>query len=92
MRRIRDSGLTARLRMTWLVHQCYVTNDGDMNMFDLSGRVVLVSGAASGMGRATAMVLASEASSWITGALIPTDGGNLAMNAGGSVGTEVFGE
>lgn len=29
--------------------------------------------------------LASDDSSWITGALIPMDGGNLAMNAGGSV-------
>ena len=37
-----------------------------------------------------AVFLASEASSWITGALIPMGGGNLAMNAGGSVGTEVF--
>ncbi len=36
--------------------------------------------------------LASDASSWITGAIIPMDGGNLAMNAGGSVGSEVFGE
>jgi NAD(P)-dependent dehydrogenase (short-subunit alcohol dehydrogenase family) len=33
-----------------------------------------------------AVFLASEASAWITGALIPMDGGNLAMNAGGSVG------
>jgi NAD(P)-dependent dehydrogenase (short-subunit alcohol dehydrogenase family) len=33
-----------------------------------------------------AVFLASPASSWITGALIPMDGGNLAMNAGGSVG------
>lgn len=32
------------------------------------------------------VLLASDASSWITGALIPMDGGNLAMNAGGSPG------
>ncbi|MCC6363198.1 MAG: SDR family oxidoreductase [Bryobacterales bacterium] len=31
------------------------------------------------------VLLASDASQWITGALIPMDGGNLAMNAGGSV-------
>jgi NAD(P)-dependent dehydrogenase (short-subunit alcohol dehydrogenase family) len=31
-----------------------------------------------------AVLLASDASNWITGALIPMDGGNLAMNAGGS--------
>ena len=30
------------------------------------------------------VLLASDASSWITGALIPMDGGNLAMNGGGS--------
>jgi NAD(P)-dependent dehydrogenase (short-subunit alcohol dehydrogenase family) len=30
--------------------------------------------------------LASDSSSWITGALIPMDGGNMAMNAGGSRG------
>jgi 2-dehydro-3-deoxy-D-gluconate 5-dehydrogenase len=34
-----------------------------------------------------AVFLASDAASWITGALIPMDGGNLAMNAGGSRGT-----
>lgn len=39
-----------------------------------------------------AVFLASDASTWITGALIPMDGGNLAMNAGGSVGNEVFAE
>jgi NAD(P)-dependent dehydrogenase (short-subunit alcohol dehydrogenase family) len=39
-----------------------------------------------------AVFLASDASSWITGSLIPMDGGNLAMNAGGSVGSEVFKE
>ena len=32
-----------------------------------------------------AVFLASDSSSWITGALIPMDGGNLAMNASGSV-------
>ena len=36
--------------------------------------------------RGLAVFLASDASSWITGALIPMDGGNLAMNGGGSVG------
>jgi NAD(P)-dependent dehydrogenase (short-subunit alcohol dehydrogenase family) len=30
--------------------------------------------------------LASDSSAWITGALIPMDGGNLAMNAGGTRG------
>lgn len=32
-----------------------------------------------------AVLLASDASSWISGALIPMDGGNLSVNAGGSV-------
>jgi NAD(P)-dependent dehydrogenase (short-subunit alcohol dehydrogenase family) len=32
-----------------------------------------------------AVLLASDASAWITGALIPMDGGNLALNGGGSV-------
>lgn len=35
--------------------------------------------------RGLAVLLASDASSWITGALIPMDGGNLAVNAGGTV-------
>src|SRR5262249_5030071 len=30
--------------------------------------------------------LASDSSAWVTGALIPMDGGNLAMNAGGTPG------
>ena len=33
-----------------------------------------------------ALLLASDASAWITGVLFPFDGGNLAMNAGGSAG------
>ena len=33
-----------------------------------------------------AVFLASDASRWVTGALIPMDGGNLAVNAGGTVG------
>ncbi len=33
-----------------------------------------------------AVLLASDASEWITGALIPMDGGNLAMNGGGTPG------
>ncbi len=36
--------------------------------------------------RGLAVLLASDASSWITGALIPMDGGNLAMNSGGTPG------
>ena len=36
--------------------------------------------------RGLSVLLASDASAWITGALIPMDGGNLAMNGGGSVG------
>lgn len=35
-----------------------------------------------------AVLLASDASAWITGAIIPLDGGNLAMNAGGTPGHE----
>ena len=33
-----------------------------------------------------AVLLASDASRWITGAIIPMDGGNMAMNAGGTPG------
>ena len=36
-----------------------------------------------------AVFLASDSSQWITGTLIPMDGGNLAVNAGGSVGKKV---
>jgi NAD(P)-dependent dehydrogenase (short-subunit alcohol dehydrogenase family) len=33
-----------------------------------------------------AVLLASDASAWMTGAIIPLDGGNMAMNAGGTPG------
>lgn len=36
-----------------------------------------------------AVLLASDASEWITGAIIPMDGGNMAMNAGGTSGHEL---
>ncbi len=39
-----------------------------------------------------ALLLASDASSWITGVLFPFDGGNLAMNAGGSPGVTKINE
>lgn len=35
-----------------------------------------------------AVFLASDSSAWITGAIIPMDGGNMAMNAGGTPGHE----
>ncbi|MCA9091346.1 MAG: SDR family oxidoreductase [Planctomycetaceae bacterium] len=35
-----------------------------------------------------AVFLASDSSEWITGAIIPLDGGNMAMNAGGTPGHE----
>ncbi len=38
------------------------------------------------------VLLASDASSWITGTLIPMDGGNLAMNAGGTIGRPTKGD
>ncbi len=38
------------------------------------------------------VLLASDASAWITGTLIPMDGGNLAMNAGGSIGPSTTGD
>lgn len=39
-----------------------------------------------------AIFLASDASAWISGALIPMDGGNLAMNAGGTTGPQMLHE
>lgn len=35
-----------------------------------------------------AVLLASDASAWVTGAILPMDGGNMAMNAGGTPGHE----
>ena len=35
---------------------------------------------------AAALYLASDAAAMVTGVLLPVDGGNLAMNAGGTVG------
>ena len=40
----------------------------------------------AGRHQGLAVLLASDASAWITGALIPMDGGNLAVNAGGTPG------
>lgn len=37
-----------------------------------------------------AVLLASDASAWITGAIIPLDGGNMAMNSGGTPGHEEY--
>jgi NAD(P)-dependent dehydrogenase (short-subunit alcohol dehydrogenase family) len=57
---------------------------------DLEAR--FISGIPAGrMGRPSdikglAVLLASDASQWITGTIIPLDGGNLAMNAGGTPG------
>lgn len=36
-----------------------------------------------------AVLLASDESAWITGAIIPLDGGNMAMNAGGTAGHQL---
>lgn len=36
-----------------------------------------------------AVLLAADCSQWITGAIIPLDGGNMAMNAGGTAGHEL---
>lgn len=39
--------------------------------------------------RGIALLLASDASAWITGAIIPLDGGNMAMNAGATPGHQL---
>ena len=52
------------------------------------GAIPLTDGAPGKAGQVADLVLflASDASSFVTGAVIPMDGGNLAMNAGGTHG------
>jgi NAD(P)-dependent dehydrogenase (short-subunit alcohol dehydrogenase family) len=70
---------TANVRLVWQGGPCLGCRQGHGQ------------GDADGL-EGLAVFLASDASIWITGAIIPMDGGNLAMNSGGSVGTEVFRE
>ena len=57
--------------------------DPDLESFFLRGLPIGRMGVPDDI-KGLAIFLASDASSWITGALIPMDGGNLAKNAGGS--------
>ncbi len=43
-----------------------------------AGRAALITGGASGLGRAVGIRLASDEASFITGAILPVDGGYLA--------------
>ena len=62
-----------------------MNNDSTLESQFLRGIPVGRMGAPSDI-QALAVLLAADSSSWITGAIIPMDGGNLAMNAGGTPG------
>ena len=64
-----------------------------VSLVGLAGRHAVVTGAAQTVaqirdagGRADATGLASDAAAMITGVVLPVDGGNLALNAGGTIG------
>ena len=69
---VKNKGLEERMRA-----------DPDLESFFLRGLPIGRMGVPDDI-KGLAIFLASDASSWITGALIPMDGGNLAKNAGGS--------
>ncbi|MDG2384553.1 MAG: SDR family oxidoreductase [Pirellulaceae bacterium] len=67
-----------------------MNNDPTLESQFLRGIPVGRMGAPSDI-QALAVLLAADSSTWITGAIIPMDGGNLAMNAGGTPGHQAKG-